>query len=223
MRSCPCSRRAGARRFSARSQRGRIRSRCTGPRVATAPAAPWPREAPRSVVHSQREVAPPRRRDRALARHPRRPPSRSQSVDHRRRCSGQLASVDHQVGRRGNLRSISLGPRRRLAGAVGARLERTTPAPASGPRIKRTPSRSRSSRQASGYRCSGLARTSVTGPGSSARRLAGPLPHRADELAHQQRREVHDRRGLAVVAALDLVDPSIASARSGSQARPSSR
>ena len=38
-------------------------------------------------------------------------------------------------------------------------------------------------------------------------RLAGARSERRDQLAHRQRGEVHDRRRLAVVAALDRVDP----------------
>ena len=52
-------------------------------------------------------------------------------------------------------------------------------------------------------------------------RLAGARPHGRDQLAHRQRREEHHRRGLAVVAALDRVDPLDRGRRSdGSQARP---
>ena len=98
---------------------------------------------------------------------------------------------------------------RRLAAEVGRGLEdrahRARPAGrrSGGRRAARGPRGRRAGSGARGWRR----------PGSPGRAAARPTaaavrgPRLVDQLAHRQRREVEDRRGLAVVAALEPVDP----------------
>ena len=118
---------------------------------------------------------------------------RRRSPGRRRRRSppGRPRSATAPARRCGWPRSGTSGTSRRPAGrrSGGRRGAR-------GPRGRRAGSGAR-----------GWRRPGSPGPGSSAptaSRVRGP--RLVDQLAHRQRREVHDRRGLAVVAALDPVD-----------------
>ncbi len=130
-------------------------------------------------------------------------------VDDGRRAAGQRAAVDRQVRGLDDAR-IEGGElrRRRLARAVRARLEEDDTRP--GERAADQAHPEPLGILAAGERVAALRvgdheghRAGQERPGNGAR----PLAHHPDQLAHDQRREVHDRRRLAVVAPLDLVDP----------------
>ena len=130
-----------------------------------------------------------------------RPPSRARRRARRRRSRGRR--------RRGSRGSTSLeARRRRLAAAVGAGLEDRAPSPrpagprSAGPRGAPGPRGRRAGSGARGWR------RPVSPAPAAARRAPSRVrgAEARDQLAHRQRREVHDRRGLALVAALELVD-----------------
>ena len=204
----------GTRSGAPASKRGPADERATPSVVADAAAAATPqRSAPASHPLSP---PPARARSASSAAGPplaQDPPAAAVldrgQVDDRRRLPGQLAAVDREVDtRRGSpdrRRRSGRGPARRCGWRSSGRSRRR---------------RRRAGRRAGGRRAGRAVvaageRVAVLGvredEGERAReqrrdRLAAALAEAGEELAHRQRREVHDRRGLAVVAALDRVD-----------------
>ena len=124
-------------------------------------------------------------------------------------ATDQLPAVDRQVGAGQDLRiDVLEAARRRLAAAVGAGLEdRATGA---GERAVDQAEPEPLGVIAAGEPVAALGIVDHQGHGAGEQRperVARARPQRGQQLAHGQRREEHHRRGLALVAALQRVDP----------------
>ena len=131
-------------------------------------------------------------------------------VDDGRGLAAELAAVDREVGAGEDLR-VDLLEAGRGRGAAAVRRGLEDGDPGARERARRSAAR-RAARGRRGWRAGsgapGLAITSVTGPGRripAASPVRGPMPPSSSRI--DERREVHDRRRLAVVAPLELVDP----------------